>query len=183
MCIRDSILACSTTMEMGVDLGNLEVVMLSSVPPQPSNYKQRAGRSGRNNKVCSVCITLCGSDAIGLRTLFNPLENIVNRPVQVPMVDLMSCLLYTSTKPEAKAENEACEGRYSMALKYYAAFLQSAIFKGKEKVKLMAGEAKACQDPLLPVEEADVYKRQIQDSTKLVEKYNHQKQKIWHNST
>ena len=59
-----------------------------------------------------------------------------------------------NTKPEAKAENEACEGRYSMALKYYAAFLQSAIFKGKEKVKLMAGEAKACQDPLLPVEEA-----------------------------
>lgn len=85
-----NILACSTTMEMGVDLGNLEVVMLSSVPPQPSNYKQRAGRSGRNNKVCSVCITLCGSDAIGLRTLFNPLENIINRPVQVPMVDLMS---------------------------------------------------------------------------------------------
>ena len=85
-----NILACSTTMEMGVDLGNLEVVMLTSVPPQPSNYKQRAGRSGRNNKVQSVCITLCGSDAIGLRTLFNPISTIINRPVQVPMVDLMS---------------------------------------------------------------------------------------------
>ena len=85
-----NIMACSTTMEMGVDLGNLEVVMLSSVPPQPANYKQRAGRSGRNNKVCSVCITLCGSDAVGLRTLFNPIENIISRPVRVPMVDLMS---------------------------------------------------------------------------------------------
>ena len=85
-----NILACSTTMEMGVDLGNLEVVMLSSVPPQPSNYKQRAGRSGRNNKVRSACITLCGSDAIGLRTLFNPVETIINRPVKVPSVDLMS---------------------------------------------------------------------------------------------
>lgn len=85
-----NILACSTTMEMGVDLGNLEVVMLSSVPPQPANYKQRAGRSGRNNKVRSACITLCGSDIIGLRTLRNPIEKIISRPVRVPSVDLQS---------------------------------------------------------------------------------------------
>lgn len=85
-----NILACSTTMEMGVDLGNLEVVMLTSVPPMPSNYKQRVGRSGRNNKVRSACITLCGSDAIGLRTLLHPKESIINRAVKVPMVDLMS---------------------------------------------------------------------------------------------
>lgn len=85
-----NILACSTTMEMGVDLGNLEVVLLSSVPPQPANYKQRAGRSGRNNKVRSACITLCGSDIIGLRTLRSPIEKIINRPVHVPTVDLMS---------------------------------------------------------------------------------------------
>ena len=85
-----NILACSTTMEMGVDLGNLEVVVLSSVPPLPSNYKQRSGRSGRNNKVRSACITLCGSDAIGLRTLFNPIEKIISRPVAVPTIDLKS---------------------------------------------------------------------------------------------
>lgn len=88
---RINILACSTTMEMGVDLGTLQLVMLSSVPPQPSNYKQRAGRSGRNPKmVRSACITLCGSDAIGLRTLTDPLTNIINRSVEVPKVDLMS---------------------------------------------------------------------------------------------
>ena len=75
-----NILACSTTMEMGVDLGNLEVVMLSSVPPQPANYKQRAGRSGRNNRIRSACITLCGSDAIGLRTLYDPIEKIILQP-------------------------------------------------------------------------------------------------------
>ena len=85
-----NILACSTTMEMGVDLGNLELVMLTSVPPLPANYKQRAGRSGRNNKVKSVCVTLCGSDAIGLRTLQNPIEAIIKRPVDIPTVDLDS---------------------------------------------------------------------------------------------
>lgn len=85
-----NVLACSTTMEMGVDLGNLEVVMMTSVPPQPSNYKQRAGRSGRNNRVRSVAITLCGSDAIGLRTLLSPIESIISRSVNVPKVDLKS---------------------------------------------------------------------------------------------
>lgn len=86
-----NILACSTTMEMGVDLGTLQLVMLSSVPPQPSNYKQRAGRSGRNVKmVRSACITLCSSDAIGMRTLSNPLDSIINRPVEMPHVDLKS---------------------------------------------------------------------------------------------
>lgn len=86
-----NILACSTTMEMGVDLGTLQLVMLTSVPPQPSNYKQRAGRSGRHHKMTkSACITLCGSDALGLRVLENPLENIINRAVEVPKVDLHS---------------------------------------------------------------------------------------------
>ena len=85
-----NILACSTTMEMGVDLGDLEAVLLNSVPPQPANYKQRAGRSGRNNKVKSVCLTLCGSDSIGLRTYYRPLETIINRPVMIPTVDLLS---------------------------------------------------------------------------------------------
>lgn len=86
-----NILACSTTMEMGVDLGTLQLVMLTSVPPQPANYKQRAGRSGRSPKmVKSVCITLCGSDSLGLRTLENPIESIIKRPVEVPTVDLQS---------------------------------------------------------------------------------------------
>jgi len=87
---RINILACSTTMEMGVDLGNLEMVLMTSVPPHPSNYKQRAGRSGRNDNPRSACITLCPSDSVGLRTLLNPMENLINRPMQTPFVDLSS---------------------------------------------------------------------------------------------
>ncbi len=87
---RLNILACSTTMEMGVDLGNLELVLMTSIPPHPSNYKQRAGRSGRNDSSRSACITLCGSDAVGLRTLDYPLEQLIKRKMQVPSVDLQS---------------------------------------------------------------------------------------------
>lgn len=85
-----NILACSTTMEMGVDLGDLELVMMTSVPPMPSNYKQRAGRSGRRGQVRSACVTLCGSDAVGIRTLLNPMENVIQRAVSSPTVDLNS---------------------------------------------------------------------------------------------
>lgn len=85
-----NILACSTTMEMGVDLGSLELVMMSSVPPQSANYKQRAGRSGRRGQVRSAAVTLCGSDAIGMRTLRDPLHNIIGKPTACPTVDLQS---------------------------------------------------------------------------------------------
>lgn len=83
-----NILACSTTMEMGVDLGNLEVVMMTSIPPHPANYKQRAGRSGRNDDSRSVSITLCTSDAVGIRVLNDPMETIIKRKVEMPFVDL-----------------------------------------------------------------------------------------------
>ena len=85
-----NILACSTTMEMGVDLGNMELVMMQSIPPHPTNYKQRAGRSGRNDDNRSVAMTLCDSSAIGLRTLHNPLKALINRRMSVPTVDVMN---------------------------------------------------------------------------------------------
>ena len=85
-----NVLACSTTMEMGIDLGDLEAVLMCSIPPHPANYKQRAGRSGRAGQNKSICITLCNSDAIGLRTLYSPMEQLIMRPTAIPFVDLES---------------------------------------------------------------------------------------------
>ena len=83
-----NIMACSTTMEMGVDLGDLELVVMNNVPPQPANYKQRAGRAGRGDQNKSASVTLCGGDAIGETLLKNPLDGFIQRMVAPPKIDL-----------------------------------------------------------------------------------------------
>jgi hypothetical protein len=49
-----NLLACSPTLEMGIDVGGLEAVVLRNVPPRPDNYAQRGGRAGRRLRIGMV---------------------------------------------------------------------------------------------------------------------------------
>lgn len=49
-----NILACSPTLEMGIDVGGLDAVVMRNVPPRPDNYAQRGGRAGRRSRVGMV---------------------------------------------------------------------------------------------------------------------------------
>lgn len=56
-----NILSCSTTFEMGIDIGGLETVFMRNVPPTPANYVQRAGRAGRRKDSAAYILTYCGT--------------------------------------------------------------------------------------------------------------------------
>lgn len=54
-----NLMSCSTTMEMGVDIGGINTVAMNNVPPHPANYLQRAGRAGRRSESRSIALTVC----------------------------------------------------------------------------------------------------------------------------
>jgi ATP-dependent helicase YprA (DUF1998 family) len=54
-----NLLSSTTTFEMGINIGDLQKVLLRNAPPSSASYVQRVGRAGRGEDKNSICVTLC----------------------------------------------------------------------------------------------------------------------------
>lgn len=84
-----NLLACSTTMEMGVDIGSVEAVLNTNVPPSIANYRQRVGRAGRRGQHFSSSLTFARPTPLDQEAFRNPVDYL-SRKMRAPQVKLDS---------------------------------------------------------------------------------------------
>ena len=82
-----NVLSCSTTFELGVDVGDLQAVVMRNVPPTTANYIQRAGRAGRRTDSAAFVLTFAQRRSHDLSYYSQP-ETMISGKIKPPVTVL-----------------------------------------------------------------------------------------------
>ena len=81
-----NLLSSTTTFEMGINIGDLQKVLLRNAPPSSANYVQRVGRAGRGADKNAVCVTLCRRTKYDADAWSDPPSRLMSGEVRTPTV-------------------------------------------------------------------------------------------------
>ena len=76
--------AATSTLELGIDIGDLDSVLMIGAPPTPANYAQRAGRAGRGTKHQALIVTFCYASSAHDTYAFRNPRILINGRVTAP---------------------------------------------------------------------------------------------------
>jgi superfamily II DNA/RNA helicase len=121
------VLSCSTTFELGVDLGDLDTIFLRNVPPEAFNYAQRVGRSGRRSGYPGFAITYCRRGPHDLYHFADPYRMLSGK-VQSPALTLRNEKIVTRHIAAMALSSffRACAERFATVEKLFGNLMASS---------------------------------------------------------